>query len=224
MEEGNGTLPMEADDDVDTKGDIKLFIHSSPVFKKGAIKRLAIRNFLTFGETQPGPSSRKAPAPLYFYFEPSINIISGPNGFGKSSIVNAIALCCGSRAKFLRRGNVYGDLVKRGAGIDRAEIELTLHNPDHPKGQTRFARTIYRQSKNERTPNNEFFINGKPKKFHEYRARLKEEFRIVPENLSLFLLQDRIADLFDLKPFELLKCAEQSVPAPPPSLRRGFAA
>ena len=82
----------------------------------------------TFGEIPLDPRKREsAVQPISFEFEPSINIVSGPNGFGKSSLVNAIALCCGSSAVFLRRGKTYKDLIHRGEKIDQAEIELTLY-------------------------------------------------------------------------------------------------
>ena len=82
----------------------------------------------TFGEIPLDPRKREsAVQPISFEFEPSINIVSGPNGFGKSSLVNAIALCCGSSAVFLRRGKTYKDLIHRGEKIDQAEIELHLY-------------------------------------------------------------------------------------------------
>ena len=81
------------------------------------------------------------------------------------------------------------------------------NGPDESSGVTRFARLIHKQNKQ-----NAFYVNGnKLITFAEYRRRLKEDFRIQPGNLTIFLLQDRIADLADLEPPKLLRCAEESV-------------
>ena len=55
----------------------------SKLYAKGSIVRVFLQNFLTYSSTQ-------------FYPGPNMNMVIGPNGTGKSTIVCAIALGMGA--------------------------------------------------------------------------------------------------------------------------------
>jgi condensin subunit Smc len=83
------------------------------------IKRLEIRNFKSF---------KKVAIPFYSDF----TAISGPNGCGKSNIIDAIVFVLGiSRSKGMRAEKLT-DLIFKGNGIEEshAEVSLVLDNDD----------------------------------------------------------------------------------------------
>lgn len=59
-----------------------------------------------------------------FLTGPSLNVIIGPNGTGKSSIVCAICLGLGGKTGLLGRAQQVGDYIKYGC--QKAKIELEL--------------------------------------------------------------------------------------------------
>jgi putative ribosome biogenesis GTPase RsgA len=59
-----------------------------------------------------------------FHTGPSLNVIIGPNGTGKSSIVCAICLGLGGKTGLLGRAQQLGDYIKYGC--QKAKIELEL--------------------------------------------------------------------------------------------------
>jgi predicted ATP-dependent endonuclease of OLD family len=84
-------------------------------FTIGAITRIKLKNFVTYDSVD-------------FIPGPSMNMIIGPNGTGKSTIVCAIAIGLSASPKVLGRQKELKDFIKRGK--DEAEIEITLY-PNH---------------------------------------------------------------------------------------------
>ena len=94
-------------------------------YKRGAIVRIKCKGFLTYRtmtELRPGPR---------------LNMVLGPNGTGKSSIVCAICIGLGGHPKLLGRSVKLADYVAHNESV--AMIEIELHNPDGAN------RTIWRQ-------------------------------------------------------------------------------
>lgn len=80
-----------------------------------------------------------------------LNLIIGPNGTGKSTIVCAVLLCLGGKMKTLSRADHLGSYVK--TGCDQSCIEVELFNPgDH---------NIIIKRKIMSNNHSEFIINGK---------------------------------------------------------------
>jgi hypothetical protein len=108
-------LPPVDDDELDAEEDILGenydVIDEEIPFQPGAIVRITLTNFVTytFAEISPGPS---------------LNMIIGPNGTGKSTLVCAICLGLGYPTNVLGRAKDVGSFVKRGTEEAIIEIEL----------------------------------------------------------------------------------------------------
>lgn len=61
---------------------------------------------------------------MEFQCGPYLNVIIGPNGTGKSTIVCAICLGLGGKTSFLGRAHQPSDYIKYGN--DKAKIEIEL--------------------------------------------------------------------------------------------------
>ncbi len=70
-------------------------------FRPGAIVRVTLKDFMTYsaGELRPGPR---------------LNVVLGPNGTGKSSIVCGIGLALAGKPKILGRAKTVGSFVRSG--------------------------------------------------------------------------------------------------------------
>ncbi|KAI9282249.1 hypothetical protein BY458DRAFT_429033 [Sporodiniella umbellata] len=84
-------------------------------FVEGSIVRIALTNFVTYDycEVFPGPQ---------------MNLIIGPNGTGKSTIVCAIALGLGGSPSLLGRAKNIQEFVKTGQDEAKITIELKKAN------------------------------------------------------------------------------------------------
>jgi hypothetical protein len=81
------------------------------VFQPGSIIRVKLKNFVTYTAAE-------------FHLGPSLNMIIGPNGTGKSTLVCAICLGLGWSSEHLGRSKELSAFVKHGAAEAEIEIEL----------------------------------------------------------------------------------------------------
>ncbi|OQV20161.1 Structural maintenance of chromosomes protein 5 [Hypsibius exemplaris] len=156
-------------------------------FPRGTITKIELHNFMTYDHVISWPG-------------PKINFILGRNGSGKSSVVCAIALCCGSSPSFIGRSSTLQDFIKHGQ--QTASVELTLSNPG---GAPVVIRRILRRSKS-----NDCFFNGKLVKMEEYLEKIKE-MNIMTDNLVQFLPQERVIDFSLMSPVQLLENTEKTI-------------
>ncbi|XP_062523120.1 structural maintenance of chromosomes protein 5-like [Corticium candelabrum] len=77
----------------------------------GSIVRISMEHFVTYDSCT-------------FYPGPKLNVVLGPNGTGKSSLVCAMCLGLAGSTSLLGRAREVGDYVKHG--YDTASIELEL--------------------------------------------------------------------------------------------------
>ncbi len=113
------------------------------------LKRLSVAGFKSFAE------------PMEFDFLPGITGIVGPNGCGKSNVVDAIRWVLGEQSPRSLRGNEMLDVIFHGAegeaALGYAEVTLTFSNcrgslsPDHD--EVAVARRLYRSGESE------YFLN-----------------------------------------------------------------
>ncbi|KAF2272846.1 P-loop containing nucleoside triphosphate hydrolase protein [Westerdykella ornata] len=150
----------------------------------GTIVRVTLINFVTYtaAEFHPGPS---------------LNMVIGPNGTGKSTLVCAICLGLGWDPRNLGRAKEIGEFVKHGSTEATIEIELAgaEHHDTNP-----VIRRIIRKEGNKSV----WFIHGRQSTQKEV-VRLAKSFAIQIDNLCQFLPQDRVVEFAGLSPVALLK-------------------
>ncbi|KAK3393065.1 SMC5-like protein [Podospora didyma] len=153
-------------------------------FQPGAIVRVRLENFVTYEKAE-------------FFLGPNLNMIIGPNGTGKSSLVCAICLGLGYPSSVLGRASAYGDFVKHGK--DEAEIEVELQKKLGKSENSVIGLCIKREDNSRR-----FTVNGQRATLKDIQALMKS-FSIQIDNLCQFLPQDKVAEFAGLSPVELLE-------------------
>ncbi|SPQ19657.1 4fca79c4-ead0-465c-8946-27fcdf1e8842 [Thermothielavioides terrestris] len=156
----------------------------SPEFQPGAIVRVKVRNFVTYEEAE-------------FFLGPNLNMVIGPNGTGKSSLVCAICLGLGYSSSVLGRASAFGEFVKHGN--DEAEIEVELYRKPEDSENYVIGLCIRREDNSRR-----FTINGQRVSHKEVQSFMRS-LRIQIDNLCQFLPQDKVAEFAALTPVELLE-------------------
>lgn len=166
-------------------------------FPRGAVKRVRVHNFMTYSGTvtiRPGPR---------------LNLVLGPNGTGKSSLVCALCIGLGGSTRLLGRADNLRDFVQRGC--DEAWTEVTLSGgpncADHV--MRRDIRAVARddggagyQSK--------WRLNGRDAtqaEVHELVRGLNVQF----DNLCQFLPQDRVVEFARMDAHELLAATQKAM-------------
>ncbi|KAI7873115.1 P-loop containing nucleoside triphosphate hydrolase protein, partial [Mucor mucedo] len=152
-------------------------------FVEGSIVKITLTNFVTYDycEILPGPQ---------------MNMIIGPNGTGKSTIVCAIALGLGGTPALLGRAKSISEFVKTGE--DEATISIELK-----KVGTRNV-IIQRTFKKADGNINTWRINGKSTSQREVLSIVRN-LNIQVDNLCQFLPQDRVSEFAELSPAQLLE-------------------
>jgi structural maintenance of chromosomes protein 5 len=159
----------------------------------GAIVRIKVTNFVTytFAEFFPGPN---------------LNMVIGPNGTGKSSLVCAICLGLGWGPVHLGRAKEVSEFIKNGCR--EATIEIELQKAESGKHSLRnpvFTRNIKREG-NKST----YFINGDLSNNRKVMT-LAKEFSVQIDNLCQFLPQDRVTEFSQMSPTDLLFSTQRAV-------------
>lgn len=156
----------------------------SDVFQPGSIVRVKLKNFVTYTAAE-------------FHLGPSLNMIIGPNGTGKSTLVCAICLGLGWNSEHLGRAKDLSAFVKHGAA--EAEIEIELAKAEGERTNP-VVRRILRKKDNKTV----FFINGKHSTKNAVMDMCKR-FSIQIDNLCQFLPQDRVVEFAKMKDTERLR-------------------
>ncbi|KAF3050532.1 Structural maintenance of chromosomes protein 5 [Didymella keratinophila] len=167
--------------------------HDDDVFQPGSIVRVKLTNFVTYMAAE-------------FHLGPSLNMIIGPNGTGKSTLVCAICLGLGWSSEHLGRAKELGAFVKNGA--EEATIEIELAKSDSMRSNPVIRRVI-RKADNKTV----FYIDGKHST-QKMVMRICKEFSIQIDNLCQFLPQDRVVEFAKMKDTERL-AATLGAAAPP---------
>ncbi|KAK0655965.1 SMC5-like protein [Cercophora newfieldiana] len=157
---------------------------SKDVFQPGAIVRVKLQNFVTYEKAE-------------FSLGPNLNMVIGPNGTGKSSLVCAICLGLGYPSSVLGRASAFGDFVKHGK--DEAEIEVELQGRAQDRENFIVGLCITRENNSRR-----FTLNGLSATVKEVQ-KLMRSLRIQIDNLCQFLPQDKVAEFAGLTPVDLLE-------------------
>ncbi|KAG7374323.1 chromosome segretation protein [Nitzschia inconspicua] len=149
-------------------------------YKHGSIKRVKLINFLTYTEVEFSP-------------KPRLNMVVGPNGTGKSSILCAICLGLGGEPRLLGRATELETFIQTGETEAFIELELANERGKDPV----ITRTIRNDGKNKSS----FTWDGEVVSGKKVRERVAEEFQIQIDNLCTFLPQEKVGNFsgFDSK-------------------------
>ncbi|KAI4478557.1 hypothetical protein M0804_011880 [Polistes exclamans] len=160
------------------------------IIEKGIIKQIYLENFVTYNQVIIKPGR-------------NLNLIIGPNGTGKSTIVCAIVLGLGGKPNIIGRALYVKDYVKNGC--DEAKIEIQLK-----ENCTKFV-TITRIFN---TSGKTFWLlDGQSSNYADI-LEITRSFNIQVDNLCQFLPQDKVHDFSKMNAQELLENTERSVGDP----------
>lgn len=162
-------------------------------FPPGSLVRVKLKNFVTYTAAE-------------FHLGPSLNMIIGPNGTGKSTLVCAICLGLGWASEHLGRAKEIGLFVKNGSTEADIEIELAK-GPDMSRNPV--VRRMIRKEDNKSI----FWINGKQASKTAV-LELCKRFSIQIDNLCQFLPQDRVVEFAKMSDVDRLRETQRAA-APP---------
>ncbi|KAL2636129.1 hypothetical protein R1flu_007608 [Riccia fluitans] len=160
-------------------------------YAPGNIIEIEVHNFMTYGHIKSKPG-------------PRLNLVIGPNGTGKSSLVCAICIGLGGEPQLLGRATMIGDFVKRGEESGWTKISLRGNSANEAVVITRRINIRNKSdwSLNDRSVNK--------KDIHD----VVQGFNIQLNNLTQFLPQDRVCEFAKLTPIQLLEETEKAVGDP----------
>ena len=153
--------------------------------------------------------------PVRFTFEAPLIGIVGPNGCGKSNIVDALKWVLGERSAKSLRGEAMSDVIFSGSAartpLGAASVTLTFENPVVEDGtralscdtpQVDVARRLYRDGRSE------YLVNGR-------RCRLKDVLELfmdtgIGTHAYSIIEQGRVADMLQANPQERRAILEEA--------------
>ncbi|KAH7336149.1 structural maintenance of chromosome complex subunit SmcA [Rhexocercosporidium sp. MPI-PUGE-AT-0058] len=165
-------------------------------FQPGAIVRVKLRNFVTYESAE-------------FFPGPSMNMVIGPNGTGKSSLVCAICIGLGWGTINLGRAKDFGEYVKHNTKAAEIEIELQKR-PKEPENHV--VRVRITKDGNTR----DWWLNDRKTSLKAVQ-KLVRDFSIQIDNLCQFLPQEKVSEFAGLSPIDLLRETQRAA-APPQML------
>lgn len=170
--------------------------HSEDGFQPGAITRVKVNNFVTYEDAVFNPG-------------PNLNMVIGPNGTGKSSLVCAICIGLGYGVANLGRAAKFSEFVKHGK--DQATIEIELQRKPEDRSNYIIKVRITREGDKRK-----WWINGSEAPLKNVQ-QLVRGLGIQVDNLCQFLPQDRVSEFSGLSPVALLHETQRAA-APPEML------
>lgn len=155
-------------------------------FNPGYIISVKITNFTTYSYAE-------------FNLSPSLNMIIGPNGLGKLTLVAAICLGLGGKIDLIKRKSLKS-MIK--SGQSEALIEILLQNFPG-KGPIRIKRTF--------TDRDSMYTMNHRACLEKAVRETCRLFNIQMDNLCHFLPQERVAEFATLSPEKLLLETERTL-------------
>jgi structural maintenance of chromosomes protein 5 len=149
----------------------------------GSILRIQMINFQKYSDciVRPGPY---------------MNMIIGPNGTGKSTIVAAIALALGASPTVIGRSSRLVEFIKYD--MSQATLEIILRTRENYVAIKRVIRRV-----NECDCESDWFINGSLTTQRQV-VQCAESLGAQVSNLCQFLPQDRVSDFAQMSPEQML--------------------
>lgn len=147
------------------------------MYREGNIISLSLTNFQTFSSQT-------------FNFGPFLNLIAAPNGSGKSSLANAIALVFNGSPRTIGKSKEIAEYIK--FGCKEAEISAGVW----------FKNRIIQLTRKITFNHSYFYINGELTTQKKY-SDLIREIQIDISSLCTFLPQERVGEFCKMDPREL---------------------
>ena len=141
----------------------------------------------------------------------SLNMVVGPNGTGKSTILNAICLGLGGRPSDLGRADDARDFIAHGHPVAEIEIEIRGDNDDE---NYVFHTVIDRNKGSEKGRGKgacSYSINRQKASREQIKDMVSKEFNISIDNLCTFLPQDKVGSFSGFSPQQLLLETEKTL-------------
>ena len=161
---------------------------STSLWTIGKVVSVSMKNFLTYKDCSVS-------------FDPCLNVIIGPNGTGKSSIVCAICLALNGKPRLLGRSTDEREYIKYGSQSTWLKIEL--FNPEGPN-------FVVERTVRAGMPKNSWEVNGKAARAEQIE-NLKIQLKIQIDNLCQFLPQDRVQAFSAMNDIERLESSMNSI-------------
>lgn len=158
----------------------------------GSILRVTVKNFVTYTAAT-------------FDMGPALNMVIGPNGTGKSTLVCAICLGLGWGTQHLGRAKELSEFVKHGCSEADIEIELKGH-----RGKTN---PVIRRNIRREGNKSSWSVDRQQSTLKNVLA-IAKSFSIQIDNLCQFLPQDRVVEFAQLSSVDLLASTQRAA-APP---------
>jgi hypothetical protein len=162
-----------------------------------------VHNFMTYGENvviKPGPR---------------LNLVLGPNGTGKSSLVCALCVCLGGALKLLGRADNPGDFIRRGTTEARVAVVLSGGSPAQPDVTIERGLAVRRQQTGASGATDVstvswYSVDRKASKEKAVRE-IVADMGVQLDNLCQFLPQDKVVEFARLDARQLLEATERAV-------------
>jgi len=132
---------------------------------------------------------------------PRLNLVLGPNGTGKSSLVNALCLGLGGAPNLLGRAESVKDFVRKGCQQGSTEIHLSSGS-DRP--------IIITRQMNSEDGTSKWLLNNQASTKENVLKKVAD-LKIQVDNLCQFLPQDKVVMFARLSPIELLRETEKAI-------------
>ena len=157
-------------------------------WKPGQIVRVSLKNFVTYNS-------------ITFRPGPSLNMVIGPNGTGKSTLVCAICIGLGWGTQHLGRAKELSEFVKHGC--DEFEIIIEL------KGEEGKVNSVVQHNFRKDGAKKSWLLNDRSAQYKDIRA-LMAKLNIQVDNLCQFLPQDRVVEFSQLSGIERLTSTQRA--------------
>lgn len=148
-----------------------------------------MKNFVTYSDAEIRPG-------------PQLNVVIGPNGTGKSTLVCAMVLGLGGKPAVLGRAKEPRDFIKHGETTAIVECELY--------GGKKGERNVVIRRKILSDNSSQWKINGQESGIKEVLARV-HKMNVQVDNLCQFLPQDKVSSFAEMDPRELLRETELAI-------------
>lgn len=151
--------------------------------RPGSIVRVTLESFVTYDYA-------------VFEMSPKMNMVIGPNGTGKSTLVCGICIGLGFSPNLLGRANKLSDFVKHGAEGAHTTVEL--------KGPHGKPNLVIERSFSMGSETSSWRLNGKSTTATSIKENV-HKLNIQIDNLTQFLPQDKVASFAGMTPQMLLR-------------------